>query len=150
MRTLTLILVLAAAASGDRLHAQSGGGFELKWSTIDGGGGTSTGGVFSVSGTIGQPDAGTATGAGYQLRSGYWGVIQTSGAPLLRITRSGGNVILSWPNPSTTFHLQQTSTLPGLPAAWTDVASLPVVAGPNLQVTLPAGPGNRFFRLKSP
>jgi hypothetical protein len=29
----------------------------LDWFTIDGGGGTSTGGVYAVSGTIGQPDA---------------------------------------------------------------------------------------------
>ena len=32
----------------------------VDWFTIDGGGGTSTGGVYSVSGTIGQPDAGVA------------------------------------------------------------------------------------------
>ena len=38
------------------------GDFSLDWSTIDGGGGTSTGGVYSVSGTIGQPDAGAMSG----------------------------------------------------------------------------------------
>ena len=32
--------------------------YSIDWYTIDGGGGTSTGGVYSVSGTIGQPDAG--------------------------------------------------------------------------------------------
>ena len=32
--------------------------YQIDWFTIDGGGGTSTGGVYSVSGTIGQPDAG--------------------------------------------------------------------------------------------
>jgi hypothetical protein len=31
----------------------------VDWSTIDGGGGTSTGGIYTVSGTFGQPDAGT-------------------------------------------------------------------------------------------
>lgn len=31
--------------------------YSIDWFTIDGGGGTSTGGVYSVSGTIGQPDA---------------------------------------------------------------------------------------------
>ena len=36
--------------------------YALDWSTIDGGGGTSTGGVYAVSGTIGQPDAGRMSG----------------------------------------------------------------------------------------
>jgi len=31
--------------------------YSIDWSTIDGGGGTSTGGDYSLSGTIGQPDA---------------------------------------------------------------------------------------------
>ena len=30
----------------------------IDWSTLDGGGGTSTGGVYSISSTIGQHDAG--------------------------------------------------------------------------------------------
>ena len=42
--------------------AQAGGGFDLSWFTIDGGGGISTGGDFSLSGTIGQPDAGVLSG----------------------------------------------------------------------------------------
>lgn len=33
--------------------------FDLTWSTIDGGGGTSTGGAYTLNATIGQPDAGT-------------------------------------------------------------------------------------------
>src|SRR5213594_598068 len=42
--------------------------YSLGWFTIDGGGGTSTGGVYSVSGTIGQPDAGAPmTGGKYSL-----------------------------------------------------------------------------------
>ena len=35
---------------------------EITWQTLDGGGGTSTGGVYAVSGTIGQPDAGVSAG----------------------------------------------------------------------------------------
>ena len=41
--------------------------------TIDGGGGTSTGGVFTLSGTIGQPDAGRQTASPYSCSGGYWG-----------------------------------------------------------------------------
>jgi hypothetical protein len=38
--------------------------YSIDWFTIDGSGGTSTGGVYQVSGSIGQPDAGTVSGGG--------------------------------------------------------------------------------------
>ena len=57
-RSLVVSLVFVAAAL--TVRAQS---YSIDWFTIDGGGGTSTGGVYSVSGTIGQPDAGIS-GAG--------------------------------------------------------------------------------------
>src|SRR6185503_17568854 len=61
--------------------------YTIAWFTIDGGGGTSTGGVFSVSGTIGQPDAGgPMTGGNYSLTGGFWalpGVIQMPDGPTL-------------------------------------------------------------------
>lgn len=63
--------VLACAAA----FAQSGGGYEIRRHTIDGGGARMTGadGIV-VEGTAGQPDAGAAlTGAGgYRLTGGFW------------------------------------------------------------------------------
>ena len=54
--------------------AQSGGDYDLSWSTIDGGGYTfSSGGDYSLGGTIGQPDAGLLTGGDYTLGGGFWG-----------------------------------------------------------------------------
>jgi hypothetical protein len=54
--------------------AQSGGGYDLSWSTVDGGGATiSTGGTYSLGGTAGQPDAGLVTGGRYALQAGFWG-----------------------------------------------------------------------------
>ncbi len=54
--------------------AQSGGGYDLTWSTVDGGGYTwSTGGGYSLGGTVGQPDAGTHSGGEYALAGGFWG-----------------------------------------------------------------------------
>jgi hypothetical protein len=50
-------------------------GFDLTWNTIDGGGATSTGGGFELSGTIGQADASAAsalTGGNYTLVGGFW------------------------------------------------------------------------------
>jgi hypothetical protein len=56
------------------LVAESGGGYDLTWNTYDGGGGTSTGGGFELSGTAGQPDAGeqVLTGGNYSLAGGFW------------------------------------------------------------------------------
>ena len=53
--------------------AQSGGGYDLSWWTVDGGGGTSsTGGGYSLGGTAGQPDAGVLSGGVYALAGGFW------------------------------------------------------------------------------
>jgi len=48
--------------------------YAIDWHTIDGGGGTSTGGVYSVAGTIGQPDVSQQpmTGGNYSLTGGFW------------------------------------------------------------------------------
>ena len=58
-------------------RAQSGGGYDLTWNTIDAGGGTSVGvgssTPYILGGTIGQPDAGLLTGGGYTLVGGFWG-----------------------------------------------------------------------------
>ena len=101
-----LVLVLGCTA-----HAQ----YSIDWTTIDGGGGTSTGGVYFVSGTIGQPDAASMSGGSYSLRGGFWSgisVVLTPGAPLLRILLTTTNtVVVSWPNPSSTFVLQQNTAL---------------------------------------
>ena len=52
--------------------AQSGNSYELTWNTIDGGGGSSSDGSYSLDGTIGQADAGTLIGGGYTLNGGFW------------------------------------------------------------------------------
>jgi hypothetical protein len=50
----------------------------LNWWTVDGGGTTSsTGGSYSLVGSIGQPDAGTSTGGTYALIGGFWNVNDT-------------------------------------------------------------------------
>jgi len=48
------------------------GQLDITQSTIDGGGGTSTGGSYELSGTIGQPDAGQMSGGSYALTGGFW------------------------------------------------------------------------------
>ena len=48
------------------------GGYNLSWFTVDGGGGSSSGGPYALSGTIGQPDVGALSGGSYALAGGFW------------------------------------------------------------------------------
>jgi hypothetical protein len=78
MRNLIRVAPLVAAlglAAAPAL-AQTGGGFDVTWSTIDCGGQTapSTGGGFEVAGTIGQPDAGQMSGPAFVVLGGFWAV----------------------------------------------------------------------------
>jgi len=52
--------------------AQSGGGYDLTWNTVSGGGGASSGSGYALNGTMGQPAAGTLCGDGYALVGGFW------------------------------------------------------------------------------
>lgn len=65
------ILALLAAPTA-WVYAQVGGNFDLSWSTIDGGGGTSTGSTFNLKDTIGQPDAGAQSGGSFSIEGGFW------------------------------------------------------------------------------
>jgi hypothetical protein len=47
--------------------------YSISWSTVDGGGGVSSGGVYALAGTIGQHDAGRLSGGAYTLQGGFWG-----------------------------------------------------------------------------
>ena len=127
--------------------------YVIDWFTIDGGGGTSTGGVYSISGTIGQPDAGRLTGASYTLDGGFWGfvgVIQTPDAPLLRVERSGPSVRVFWPVPATGFVLDETLTLNGPPSLWVPVAFPYQTNATHISITVAPAAGNRFYRLRKP
>jgi hypothetical protein len=65
---LTVSIILLAILTGPAASGQ----YELSWYTIDGGGGRSTGGDFTLTGTIGQPDAAYSAGGGYELLGGFW------------------------------------------------------------------------------
>jgi hypothetical protein len=73
-RAATFLALAALFLLSSIVLAQSGGGYDLTWNTVDGGGYTfSTGGGYSLGGTIGQPDAGPPlSGGGYTLNGGFW------------------------------------------------------------------------------
>jgi len=146
----TLCLISAAL----RASAQT---YSIDWHSIDGGGGTSTGAVYSVSGSVGQPDAGTMSGGGYTLVGGFWGVVsalQTPGAPLLTITRNPANgaVTVWWPTPADGWVLDETGGVTSPPAAisWSQVAFPYQTNTSAISITVPSPIGNRFYRLRKP
>jgi hypothetical protein len=139
--------ILAGSLSG---WAQT---YNIDWYTIGGGGGTSTGGVYSVSGTIGQPDAGTMSGGNYSLVGGFWGVIaavQTTNAPFLTVFHSSTNtVVVYWPLPDAGWVLQYDVNLAN-PAGWTDIAGSYQTDGTYRYYVEAVPSGNRFYRLHHP
>jgi hypothetical protein len=142
-----LLLLISAVC----VRSQS---YSIDWFTIDGGGGTSTGGVYSVSGTMGQPDA-TATpmsGGNFSLTGGFWsvlGVDQTPGAPLLTIRLTTTNTaVISWPSPSTGFNLEQNVNL-GM-TNWTTPPEPVTDDGTNKFIIINPPGGERFYRLYKP
>ena len=74
---LTLAVALAAPAGAARADAPV---YRLARVCLAGGGGDSRGGVYTLSGTAGQPEAGNvpAVGGGYTLSGGFWGAIVAS------------------------------------------------------------------------
>ena len=122
--------------------------YSIDWFTTDGGGGTSAGGVYSVSGTIGQPDAGSAmTNGNYSLTDGFWSLfnVQTEVAPLLTISRANNAVMVSWSSSSTNWTLQQNTSINT--TNWL-IASETVTDNGTLKFILVSPPtDNRFYRL---
>jgi hypothetical protein len=138
-RAFVALLFVSSALT---LTAQN---YQIDWYTIDGGGGTSSGGPFTLSGTIGQPDAGTLSGGNYVLEGGFWGgvfAVQQVGAPTLHIERSANNVLISWDPPTPGFFLQESATVS--PTTWSNSAS-----GATNPTTAPASIGDRFYRLSN-
>jgi hypothetical protein len=147
MKTFIAIFVLAAMTALSAF-AQS---YSINWYKVAGGGGTSTGLTYSVSGTIGQPDASSAmTGGNYSLTGGFWAilqVIQTPGAPTLYISYSANTVTVYWQNVSG-WTLQQNNNLT-TPAGWAGSGTPTLTNGTNyLNITSPTG--NLFYRLYNP
>ena len=126
--------------------------YSIDWFTIDNGGGASSGGGYSLNGTVGQHDASqSSSGGNYLVSGGFWALfaVQTPGAPLLSIKLTTTNTVqVYWASPSAGWNLQ----------ANTDIATTTWVTPPEavqdngtikfIIVDPPAG--NRFYRLKNP
>jgi hypothetical protein len=146
MKTVLIIPLLLAALA---LHAQQ---YSIDWYKVSGGGGTSTNGQYSVSGTIGQPDAsGAMTGGNYSLTGGFWSLyaLQTPGAPVLSIQLTTTNVaMVYWPSPSTGFNLEVNTNL--ATTNWGTPSQSVNDNGTIRYILVNQPTANRFYRLKSP
>jgi len=79
---IALVMAIASDLKGlPRAHAQTGGGYDLTWYTIDNGGGSNGNSGYTLHGTIGQPDAGVWSGGGYALAGGFWIASGSAGEP---------------------------------------------------------------------
>jgi len=143
MKTLVILFSLLLPTAG---LAQQ---YTIDWFKVAGGGGGSTGGVYAVTGTIGQHDAsGAMTGGNYSLIGGFWSlisVVQTAGLPDLRITQSGNSVIVSWAD-TASCTLQQNANL-ALASGWTTCGNTINCSNGTNSITITPPTGSLFFRL---
>ena len=78
MKTAIIIITLFSL-SILAMGAIAYSGYVISWFTIDGGGGESAGGMYTLSGTLGQTEAGPTMGGGdYTLSGGFWGGAATT------------------------------------------------------------------------
>ena len=146
---LLLCFILLPSACCFRALGQS---YSIDWYKISGGGGTSTNGQYSLSGTIGQHDAGgPMTGGSYSLTGGFWALyaMQTPGAPRLSIKVTTTNtVMVYWPSPSAGFNLLVNTNL--ATTNWVTPSQSVTDNGTIKYITVNPPTGNGYYRLKSP
>ena len=148
-----LLCALAVWLLTSALCPLSSAQYSVDWSTLDGGGGTSTGGVYSVSGTLGPPDAGAMSGGHYSIQGGFWtlAALQTPGAPRLSVFISPTNTVaVSWPQPDTGWKLQATTNLVPGGSVWMELPPPYATNATSLYFVEPAPAGNQFYRLRKP
>ncbi len=146
MKHLIIFLGLLLPALGS---AQS---YSIDWHKIAGGGGTCTGSLYSVTGTVGQADAGgSSRGGNFVLDGGFWSLaaLQTPGAPLLSIRMTSTNTaMVYWPYPSTGFALEVNTNLAA--TNWSAPAQTVNNDGTINYIIVNPPVGNRFYRLRHP
>jgi hypothetical protein len=141
---LSLLIGLTACAASAQ--------YSIDWYKISGGGGTSTGGLYSMSGTIGQPDAGGPMSAGnFSLTGGFWSLyaVQTPGAPMLNIKLTTTNTaMVYWSSPSTGYNLQVSTNL--ATSNWVAPAETVHDNGTIKYIIVNPPADKKFYRLKNP
>jgi hypothetical protein len=98
---LAMLLVAVAWLRATDALAQTGGPYDLSWSSVDGGAQASAGGSYWIGGTAGQPDAGDVlTGGDFDLTGGFWSFQEGNPTAVtlraLGVERVSGDVLLAF------------------------------------------------------
>ena len=148
MKSTKVLLVLVVVAI--RLTPLFAQNYAINWHTVGGGGGTSSGGIYSLSGTIGQPEAGVLTGAQFELVGGFWSVlscVQSAVFPVLTVyVTTNDAVVVAWPcSTSSSIVLQECTNI--YAPDWVAPSQPIVYDGITKSVTIKSPAGSLFFRL---
>lgn len=140
MKVIVSILLLTSIASAQN--------FSVDWFTVDGGGDSSAAGGFSVSGSIGQPDAGEMSGGNYAVVGGFWAF--AAEPPLnLAVSNSTTGVIVYWDRPANNWVLDESPVLLNSPPhPWSLVPFPYQTNATHIYVVIPGPSANRFYRLR--
>ncbi len=108
----------------------------------------STGGIYSMVGTIGQPDAGGPfTNGVYSVTGGFWALptmVQVPGGPVLTAAAGApGEALISWSPVAPGYVLQETTSLEA--PQWSNTPG-----GSASPVRVSAGGLQKFYRLLKP
>jgi hypothetical protein len=148
MKSTKLLLVSVAAFI--RLTPLFAQNYAINWHTVGGGGGTSSGGIYFLTGTIGQPDAGVLTGAEFELVGGFWSVLSSVPSPAFPIltvyVTTNGAVVVAWPSSTSSSIVLQVCTDVYAPN-WVPPSQPIVYDGITKSVTIYPPVGRLFFRL---
>ena len=134
---LTLFLLLPSSSLTAAAYA-------IDWCTTDAGGGTSSGGDYALSGTIGQTDNAVISGDRYRVEGGFWpGLIlsSTDELPTLVLQLMNNQLWISWSPATPGFILEQTGDL-SAPKWITAPAGNPAI--------VPLSANAQFYRLRKP
>lgn len=144
IKFLGLCYLLCSLGAG---LAQAAEEYTINWYTLDSGGITSEGGDYSVTGTIGQLDAGSISLSNepFSIQGGFWSasihLVQSPSAPTLTIEYlKKGVAQISWSLGDSDWVLQKNNDLSE--EGWSDTASLE-----SNPVKVPSDEGRIFYRL---
>jgi hypothetical protein len=117
------------------------------------GGSVSSGGAYTVSGTVGQPNVGQSSNEQFGISDGFWNVVatlQTPDAPLVSVEQlANGSVRIFWPLTADGFVLDHSPSIDPS-SLWSPVQLPQETSATHISVTIPAPEEIRFYRLRSP
>jgi hypothetical protein len=132
------------------------GGFAVDQGSFTGGGGSGSGGRFSVAGSVQPMAPPTLRSSTYTISGGFWSaatLVQTPGAPALTVKRedNSGLLAFSWAATADGYAFEESPTLTGPVIPWTAVSPQGLQTnGITISISIPVQPGTRFFRLRKP